>query len=84
MSEPPPREAGRVSAGLAGPGPAALAAFAADQACRGAACDHAPAETEAALLDTLRVRGEDAWRVAEARRRPGRSRAGDDEKEETP
>ncbi|HEX2316800.1 MAG TPA: TfuA-like protein [Thermomonospora sp.] len=72
------------AADLAGLGPRALAAFAADQACLVTACAHGTAEIHAALLDTLRVRGEYARRVAEARRPPDRARAGGDEKEDTP
>ncbi|WUH98315.1 TfuA-like protein [Spirillospora sp. NBC_00431] len=71
-------------ADLAGLGPAALAAFAADQACLVAACDHADAEIQAAVLDTLRVRGEYARRVAEARRSPVPSQPRESTEKETP
>ncbi|MFD0899263.1 TfuA-like protein [Actinomadura sediminis] len=72
------------AADLDGFGPAALAGFAADQACLVAACDHGDAEIRAALLDTLRVRGEYARRVAEARRSPDRFADPGEEKEDTP
>jgi hypothetical protein len=71
-------------ADLTGLGPAALAAFAADQACLVAACDPGSAEIQAALIDTLRVRGEYARRVAAARRPPSHPPAGGENTKEDP
>ncbi|WP_061300718.1 TfuA-like protein [Herbidospora cretacea] len=52
------------AAELADLGPADLAAFAADQACLVAATTEVAGDVPAAILDTLRVRGEYAARVA--------------------
>ncbi|TKK85191.1 hypothetical protein FDA94_26295 [Herbidospora galbida] len=61
---------GRVpAADLADLTPAGLAAFAADQACLVAAATEVAGDVPAAILDTLRVRGEYAARVAPKEKR---------------